>query len=84
MPSVKSLTPYEALQFIASSQYKGLVAQYNESIRRPENEKLEKQLTDYLAKYGFEINIGEAVKQFGDFTGVLDIINKIILNFINI
>ena len=78
IPSIKNLTPYEALQFVASSQYKGLVAQYNESIRRPENEKLERLLTDYLAKYGFEINIGDAVKQFGDVTGVLDIINKII------
>lgn len=79
MPStLKGMTPYEALQYIASAQYKGLVAQYNESIRRPANERLERILTDYLKKYNFEINIGDAVKRFGDVTGVLDIINKII------
>ena len=78
MPSIRSLNPLTALQYIASSQYKGLVQQYNESIRKPQDEALEKQLADYLAKYGFEINVGDAVKQFGSVTGVLDIINKII------
>lgn len=78
MPSIKNLSPLAALQYIASSQYKGLVQQYNESIRRPQDEALEKRLTDYLSKYGFEVNVGDAVKQFGSVTGVLDIINKII------
>ena len=78
MPSIRSLSPLAALQYIASSQYKGLVQQYNESIRKPQDEALEKRLTDYLSKYGFEINVGDAVKKFGSVTGVLDIINKII------
>ena len=78
MPSIRSLSPLATLQYIASSQYKGLVQQYNESIRKPQDEALEKRLTDFLSKYGFEINVGDAVKQFGSVTGVLDIINKII------
>lgn len=78
MPSIRNLSPLAALQYIASSQYKGLIQQYNESIRKPQDEALEKKLTDYLSKYGFEINVGDAVKQFGSVTGVLDIINKII------
>lgn len=78
MPSIRSLSPLTALQYIASSQYKGLVQQYNESIRKPQDEVLEKRLTDFLSKYGFEVNVGDAVKKFGSVTGVLDIINKII------
>ena len=78
IPSIKNLTPYTALQYLINVQNKGLIEQFNESIKKPQNEELEKLLFDYLKKYNIEINIGEAVKQFGDVTGVYDIINKII------
>lgn len=78
IPSIKNLTPYTALQYLINVQNKGLIEQFNESIKKPQNEELEKFLFDYLKKYNIEINIGEAVKQFGDITGVYDIINKII------
>ena len=78
IPSIKNLTPYTALQYLINIQNKGLIEQFNESIKKPQNEELEKLLFDYLKKYNIEINIGEAVKQFGDVTGVYDIINKII------
>ena len=78
VPSIKNLTPYTALQYLINVQNKGLVEQFNESIKKPQNEELEKLLFDYLKKYNIEINIGEAVKHFGDITGVYDIINKII------
>ena len=78
IPSIKNLTPYTALQYLINVQNKGLVEQFNESIKKPQNEELEKLLFDYLKKYNIEINIGEAVKHFGDITGVYDIINKII------
>ena len=78
IPSIKNLTPYTALQYLINVQNKGLIEQFNESIKKPQNEELEKLLFNYLKKYNIEINIGEAVKQFGDVTGVYDIINKII------
>ena len=78
IPSIKNLTPYTALQYLINVQNKGLVEQFNESIKKPQNEELEKLLFNYLKKYNIEINIGEAVKHFGDITGVYDIINKII------
>ena len=78
IPSIKNLTPYTALQYLINVQNKGLIEQFNESIKKPQNEELEKLLFDYLKKYNIEINIGEAVKHFGDITGVYDIINKII------
>ena len=78
VPSIGSLSPLAALRYIASSQYKGLVQQYNESIRKEANLELEKRLENFLKKYNVTVNIGDAVKKFGDISGVYDIINKII------
>lgn len=78
VPSIKNFTPYTAFQYLMNLQYDSLTDQYKKSIVSPRNEALEKLLIDYLHKYNFEINIGDAIQKFGDVTGVLDIINKII------
>ena len=51
IPSIKNLTPYTALQYLINVQNKGLIEQFNESIKKPQNEELEKLLFDYLKKY---------------------------------
>lgn len=79
MPSLKTLNPKDALMTLASLQYDSLIEAYDKAIKSEPNEKLNSLLEKYLQKYSFDINIGEAIKRFGDdVTGVLDIINKII------
>lgn len=79
MPSLKTLNPKDALMTLASLQYDSLIEAYDKAIKSEPNEKLNALLEKYLQRYSFDINVGEAIKRFGDdVTGVLDIINKII------
>lgn len=77
-PSLKEHSLGSLLSAMTILRDKDLVNIYNESLGKKVDEGLDNYLMNYIKEFGFEINIGDAVKEFGDYEGVFDALNKII------